>query len=179
MGLHQVPWPRSWPVLALAAPVFVCFAQPPPGDFYVGMIEVSAAVALDERHFAVAEDECNTLLIYARGQAKPVGKATDLAKFLKTGDKASDTEGGASVSDHYLMVAGPVGDTGTFALFFWSGSPQAVPALQFEPHSRFYPEALVPIADSKNVDLLSDDGSTQSSSASGSAAKTQQTFRTL
>jgi hypothetical protein len=285
------------------------------------MAESSAAVALDERHFAVAEDECNTLLVYARGQAKPVGRPTDLATFLKTEDKASDIEGGAGlgdvvywisshslpksgkprewrkqffattvsrssstpslvphgrpytrlledmvkarklrdlkladaarmlpeqrgglnieglaawrdrglligfrnpliagkapvvplknpaavvrgsraqfdtpilldlsgrgvrsidrVGDHYLIVAGPVGDAGTFALFRWSGRPQAAPALQYELPSGVYPEALVPITGSKDVDLLSDDGSTQPAAACGSAAKAQQTFRTL
>jgi hypothetical protein len=83
------------------------------------------------------------------------------------------------VGDHYLIVAGPVGDAGTFALFSWSGSPQAAPVLQFELPSGFYAEALVPIANSKDVDLLSDDGSTQAAAACGSAAKARQTFRTL
>lgn len=321
MALHRVCWKRSWLVLALATPVITCLAQPSPGDSYAGMAEASAAIALDARHFAVAEDECNTLLIYTRGQAKPVGKPTDLAAFLKTGDKASDIEGGARVGDvvywisshslpksgkprewrqqffattlsrstsvptlvphgrpytrlledmirdrglrdlklidaartlpeqpgglnieglaawrddglligfrnpliagkapvvplenpaavvlgkrarfgppilldlsgrgvrsidrvgdHYLIVAGPVGDAGTFALFLWTGNPQAAPALQFDLPSGLYPEALVPVAGRKEVDLLSDDGSKQPAAVCGSAAKMRQAFRTL
>ncbi|RZL45303.1 MAG: DUF3616 domain-containing protein, partial [Variovorax sp.] len=106
MGLHRrVRRPSPWPVLALVMPAIACFAQPAPGESYAGMAEASAAVALDERHFAVAEDECNTLLVYARGQAMPVGKPIDLAAFLKTEDKASDIEGGASVGDVVYWIS--------------------------------------------------------------------------
>lgn len=322
MGLHRrVRRPSAWPVLALVMPAIACFAQPAPDESYAGIAEASAAVALDERHFVVAEDECNTLLVYARGQAMPVGKPIDLAAFLKTEDKASDLEGGAivgdvvywisshslpksgkprawrkqffattvsrstsvptlhphgqpytgllddmikartlrdlkladaarrlpeepgglnieglaagkagglligfrnpliegkapvvplknpaevvqgdrarfdtpilldlagrgirsidRVGDHYLIVAGPVADAGTFALFRWSGSARDAPALQYELPSGFSPEALVPVAGSKDVDLLSDDGSTQAAVACGSATKAKQMFRTI
>lgn len=83
------------------------------------------------------------------------------------------------VGNHYLVVAGPVGDAGTFALFRWSGDTSKAPELEFELPVGFYPEALVPIPGSKEVELLSDDGSSQLEAACGTPAKARQRFRTL
>ncbi|WP_377154140.1 DUF3616 domain-containing protein [Roseateles sp. UC29_93] len=287
------------------------------------MAEASAAVMLDERHFAVAEDECNTLLVYARGQSQPIGSGLDLAEFLKTGDKASDIEGGAIIGDivywisshslpksgkprdwrkqffatrvakvdgtpslvahlhpytglldamirspelselqlaaaakelpeqpgglnieglatwkgdglligfrnplvkgkaplvplrnpaelikgegipakferpilvdlggrgirsidkvgnTYLIVGGPVADTGSFALFRWSGDPGKRPERVLKLPAGYFPEALLPVPGSKQVDLLSDDGSKQPEATCGSTDKAKQQFRTL
>jgi hypothetical protein len=83
--------------LALPAVAVPAFSQPLTETRYMGMAEASAAATLDKRHFVVAEDECNTLLVYEFGKPDPVGKPIDLAGFLGTGDKASDIEGGARV----------------------------------------------------------------------------------
>ncbi|QVQ26979.1 DUF3616 domain-containing protein [Achromobacter deleyi] len=316
--------PAGW-MCSLAAVLAIlaiqCNAQPVAETAYHGMAEASAAVMLDDRHFVVAEDECNTLLIYTRGQSKPSGAGLDVAEFLKTGDKASDVEGGARLGDivywitshslpksgkprewrklffatrvvqsgsaptlvpheqpytglleamiaapelkdlklsdaaktpperpgglnieglaawtgdslligfrsplvsgkaplvpltnpaavthgsqarfgspilvdlngrgvrsidkvgnEYMIVGGPVADTGTFALFSWSGDPAEPPKMAFELPAGYFPEALLPVPGFKEVDLLSDDGSKQPEAACGSAAKAQQQFRAL
>ena len=314
-----------WAALALSSGVTTSFAQPSTETQYGGMAEASAAAMLDNRHFVVAEDECNTLLVYEFGKPKPVGQPVDLAGFLGTGDKASDIEGGARVGDmiywisshslprlgkprdwrkrffatkvdasdasapvptvrphgkayaglledmiaapqlrdlkldaaaqvlpeqidglnieglaawktdglligfrgpliagraplvpfknpaavvsggragfekpilldlggrgirsidrvegHYLIVAGPVGDVGTFAIYRWSGEPADPPILQVQLNSgTVAPEALLPVPTSKEVTLLSDDGSSQAEAACGTDAKAQQRFRAL
>lgn len=80
---------------------------------YSGICEASAAVALDAQHFAVADDESNALRIYRVGSSAPVRPPLDLARFLKTKDKASDLEAAARVGDvvywlssHSLTSAG-------------------------------------------------------------------------
>ena len=69
---------------------------------YEALCDASAAVALDERHFVVADDEHNKLSVYQRGQAKRVGQV-DL-KFLKA-DKESDLEGAAQVGKRIYWIA--------------------------------------------------------------------------
>lgn len=81
------------------------FAQPPTQTQYAGMAEASAAAMLDKRHFVVAEDECNTLLVYEFGKSKPVGHPVDLSDFLDTGEKASDIEAGARVGDIIYWIS--------------------------------------------------------------------------
>ena len=54
---------------------------------YEGLCDASAAVALDARHFIVADDESNQLGIYRRGEPKRVGQV-DLDKFLKAEKEA-------------------------------------------------------------------------------------------
>jgi hypothetical protein len=309
-----------WAALALSTGVTRSFAQPSTETQYAGMAEASAAAMLDDRHFVVAEDECNTLLVYEFGKPRPVGQPVDLAGFLETGDKASDIEGGARVGDviywisshslpksgkprdwrkrffatkvdasapvptvrphgrayaglledmiaapqlrdlkldaaaqvvaeqidglnieglaawktdglligfrgplvagraplvpfknpaavvsggrakfekpilldlggrgirsidrvksHYLIVAGPVGDVGTFAIYRWNGQPADPPVLQVQVNAgAVAPEALLPVPTSKEVTLLSDDGSSQAEAACGTDAKAQQRFR--
>lgn len=311
----------GWVCCLTAALAMQCNAEPVVETAYRGMAEASAAVALDDRHFVVAEDECNALLIYRRGQSKPVGTGLDVAEFLKTGDKASDIEGGARLGDivywitshslpksgkprewrkqffatrvtrsgspptlvshgqpytglleamvgapelkdlnlseaaktlpeqpgglnieglaawkddslligfrnplvsgkaplvpltnpdaviqggqakfdrpilvdlngrgvrsidkvgnEYMIVGGPVADTGTFVLFRWSGDPAEPPKMVLELPAGYFPEALLSVPEVNEVDLLSDDGSRQSEAACGSAAKAQQQFRAL
>jgi len=70
---------------------------------YRGMCDASAAVALDAEHFAVADDEHNTLQIYRRGQAAPVG-ALDLAQFLGA-KKEADLEGAATLDGITYWIA--------------------------------------------------------------------------
>ena len=95
-----------WAALALSTGVTRSFAQPPTETKYGGMAEASAAAMLDNRHFVVAEDECNTLLlVYEFGNPKPIGQPVDLAGFLETGDKASDIEGGARVGDMIYWIS--------------------------------------------------------------------------
>src|SRR5262249_29295583 len=63
------------------------------------------------------------------------------------------------VGTTYLVVAGPPGDDGSFALFRWTGDKQA----DLDPLSIFLPEDLKPealfeIQGAGKVQLLSDDG---------------------
>ena len=109
--------------LALALPSALVGAAAPPGSVaagihhYSGLCEASAAVALDDKHFAVADDESNDLRIYRVGTRLPVRPPVPLADFLKTtvkGEaKASDLEAAARVGDtvywlssHSLTSAG-------------------------------------------------------------------------
>lgn len=71
---------------------------------YRGMCDASAAAALDEHLFVVANDERNQLKIYRRGQADPVGEL-DLSGFLGTSpDKESDIEGAATIGDRIYWI---------------------------------------------------------------------------
>lgn len=69
---------------------------------YEGLCDASAAVALDARHFVVADDEHNKLSVYQRGAAKRVDQV-DL-KFLQA-DKESDLEGAAQVGGRIYWIA--------------------------------------------------------------------------
>ena len=51
-------------------------------DSYLGMCDASAAVALGQGHFVVADDESDVLRIYKRGTAMPVGNV-DLIDYLR------------------------------------------------------------------------------------------------
>jgi len=68
---------------------------------YDGLCDASAAVALDARHFVVADDEHNKLSVYRRSDAKRVDQI-DL-KFLKA-DKESDLEGAAQVGKRIYWI---------------------------------------------------------------------------
>ena len=71
---------------------------------YRGMCDASAAAALDEHLFVVANDERNDLKIYRRGQADPVGEL-DLSGFLGTKpDKESDIEGAATIGERIYWI---------------------------------------------------------------------------
>ena len=59
----------------------------------------------------------------------------------------------------YLIVAGPIDDAGSFALFRWSGAAADAPVnLKVNLPTRFNPEALVALPGSDHALLLSDDG---------------------
>lgn len=67
---------------------------------YTGCCDASAAVAVDEHHFVVADDEDNILRVYKREGGAPVMQV-DLTQHLGTKKKAeeADLEGGAMVDD--------------------------------------------------------------------------------
>jgi hypothetical protein len=72
---------------------------------YRALCDASAAVALGANHFAVADDELNTLQIYQRGQADPVGSLA-LSAFLGTKeDKESDLEGVAAIGTRIYWIS--------------------------------------------------------------------------
>jgi hypothetical protein len=67
---------------------------------YSGCCDASAAVAVDDRHFVVADDEDNILRVYERSGGSPVMQI-DLGPYLGTKRKSdeADLEGGAMVDD--------------------------------------------------------------------------------
>jgi hypothetical protein len=76
-----------------------------PVVFY-GASDASAAVALDARHFVVADDENNNLRIYRIDQHSAPVKQIDLTSFLSVDDKfpESDIEGSARVGDRIYWI---------------------------------------------------------------------------
>lgn len=83
------------------------------------------------------------------------------------------------VGNEYMIVAGPIAEAGTFALFRWSGDPATPPKMALELPAGYFPEALLSVPGFQEADILSDDGSRQPEAACGSAAKSQQRFRAL
>jgi len=78
-------------------------AQAP--DAYRGLCDASAAVALDARHFVVADDEHNTLQVFRRDAPDAVGRV-DLDDFLGTaGGRESDLEGAAESGGLIYWIA--------------------------------------------------------------------------
>ena len=85
------------------------------------------------------------------------------------------------VGSSYLIVAGPPGDKGSFALYRWSGQAgDAASPVSGVDLQDLRPEALFAIPQTERVQLLSDDGGVK---MSGVACKklpaSQQTFRSL
>jgi hypothetical protein len=85
------------------------------------------------------------------------------------------------IGTSYLIVAGPTGDQGSFALFRWSGQRDGIPTpVAGIDLKNLRPEALFAIPDSNRVQLLSDDGGVV---VGGVECKTlpeaSQTFRSL
>jgi hypothetical protein len=79
--------------LALAGLVPVLLGAAPAGHQlrYQGLCEASAAAVVDARHFVVASDDLEHLLIYARGDPAPVGRLTvpdvsDIEAAARIGD---------------------------------------------------------------------------------------------
>ncbi len=68
---------------------------------YDGLIEASATIALDDRHFTVASDEINVLSIYRHGLPAPVA-SIDLKPFL--GEDGCDIEAGARIGDRIYWI---------------------------------------------------------------------------
>lgn len=72
---------------------------------YRGMCDASAAAALGEDLFVVANDERNALKIYRRGVADPV-QVLDLSDFLGTRkNKESDLEGAAAIGERIYWIS--------------------------------------------------------------------------
>jgi hypothetical protein len=72
---------------------------------YSEMCDASAAVALDENHFAVADDEGNTLRVYKKGEAAPKHEFA-VGKFLGNSKKnESDLEGAARIGDRIYWIS--------------------------------------------------------------------------
>lgn len=72
---------------------------------YRELCDASAAVALGADHFAVADDERNTLRIYKRGQAAPAG-SLELSTFLGTpSERESDLEGAAAIGTRIYWIS--------------------------------------------------------------------------
>lgn len=72
---------------------------------YRGMCDASAAAALGEDLFVVANDERNQLKIYRRGVADPV-EVLDLSDFLGTKkNKESDLEGAATIGERIYWIS--------------------------------------------------------------------------
>lgn len=69
---------------------------------YSGICEASAAVALDDSHFAVASDETNTFQVYRRGIADPV-RALKFKSFI--GSEKSDIEAAARIGDIVYWIS--------------------------------------------------------------------------
>ena len=84
------------------------------------------------------------------------------------------------VGDSYLIVAGPIADAGTFALYRWSGTRGDAPKQLHVDLGTLRPEALIAIPNTNQVQLFSDDGGVETD---GVACKdlefAKQSFRTL
>lgn len=93
----------SFMALPIAAP-----GQERCGDtmVYRGMSDASAAVALDERRFAVADDEENMLRIFDRDRPGMPVATLDLTDFLGVGGKGgeSDIEGAVRIGDRIYWI---------------------------------------------------------------------------
>ena len=66
------------------------------------------------------------------------------------------------VGSHYLIVAGPTADLGTFSLYRWSGAPGDAPQLVGFDFTGVRPEALFEWPLSGALQILSDDGGVES-----------------
>lgn len=104
--MHPISRPTGLPTAAAVLGVLLSWivgssaAAPPSGvQEYTGLAEASAGVILDDRHFVVAEDECNVLRLYRLGESGPVGHPIDLRSFLGAGERASDLDGAARIGD--------------------------------------------------------------------------------
>jgi Protein of unknown function (DUF3616) len=91
---------RSLFVAGAITMVAACGAR---AENYIGLCEASAGAFIDDSHFAVASDETNTIQIYRRGTAQPIGRGIDLEDFT-TFDK-SDLEGAARIGDRIYWIS--------------------------------------------------------------------------
>ncbi len=85
------------------------------------------------------------------------------------------------IGSSYLIVAGPIADSGSFALYQWSGKTSDAPkVINNVSLGSLRPEALFAIPQSSLVQLLSDDGGIDVGQAlCKKLPQTQQTFRSL
>jgi hypothetical protein len=75
--------------------------------FYYGMCDASAAVALDNELFAVANDEDNALRIYRAEAGGPPVQSVDLSAFLHVDQKKPETdlEGACWLGDRIFWIS--------------------------------------------------------------------------
>lgn len=74
-------------------------------EHYNGICDASAAIALDDERFVVADDEHNILRIYRRGQPEWENATIDLGPLLGTeADDESDVEAMARIGDTVYMI---------------------------------------------------------------------------
>ncbi len=86
----------------------------------------------------------------------------------------------ALVGSAYYIVAGPITDSGTFALFRWSGRATDAPTQVVVDLGNLRPEALFAIPGTGNIVLLSDDGGIVVDGRECRKRKrSQQTFRAM
>ncbi|MBI3417754.1 MAG: DUF3616 domain-containing protein [Verrucomicrobia bacterium] len=73
---------------------------------FQGMCSASGAVALDEKHFAVADDEGNQIRIYHNQRAGMPLKTIDLTSFLELDARHAETdlEGAARIGDRIYWI---------------------------------------------------------------------------
>lgn len=72
---------------------------------YKSLCDASAGIALDARHFVVADDEHDILRVFETGQPGPVA-SVDLHGFLATEvDEESDLEGAARIGDRIYWIS--------------------------------------------------------------------------
>lgn len=94
---------RTTAAVACIAIAIACGAHAQAVTVYRGMCDASAAVALDDAHFVVANDEDNALRVYRRGEPLPVA-TVPLARALGTASE-SDLEGAARVGDAVYWIS--------------------------------------------------------------------------
>lgn len=86
------------------------------------------------------------------------------------------------VGSSYLIVAGPLDNDGSFALYRWSGvvgeSPKELTGIDF---GDLHPEAMFAIPQSNKVQILSDDGGVHSAgvNCADGASESEQAFRSI
>jgi len=73
------------------------------GFLHYGMCDASAATALADGSFIVADDEHDVLQIYRPGQDQPVGHS-DLSDYLTAPGGEADLEGAAALGDHIWWI---------------------------------------------------------------------------
>jgi len=80
-------------------------ADPQQAISYPGMCDASAAVAITDKLFVVANDEDNVLRVYRRGEPGPP-QQTDLSRFLEVSaeHREADIEGAARVGDTIYWI---------------------------------------------------------------------------
>lgn len=99
--------------LALAALLALGCATPPAiaAQRYAGACDASAAAALDDRHFVVANDENNTLAVHRIGEPVAVGSIA-LDRFLGVGhDAEADIEGAAAIGTRIYWITSHARDS--------------------------------------------------------------------
>jgi len=96
---------RHFIFVAAALLVFTILGELKNPQIYSEMCDASAAVALDQNHFAVADDEGNTLRVYKRNEADPK-REYEVHKFLGNSKKTeSDLEGAARIGDRIYWIS--------------------------------------------------------------------------